>query len=106
MQLHGPVVVDQRDPILLQPEVERHRIGFAVRDDLRVEDDDDVREGDFPDLVDRLVPDTHLALDPRHAPLRTAAREDRALPTPRAISTAFLIALAPRRGLFGTTVAT
>ena len=55
MKLHRTIIVDQRNTVFLQSEVKRHRVRFPVRDHLWMENDNDVREGDFPDFVDGLV---------------------------------------------------
>jgi len=81
VKAHWAIVVNQRNPILLQPEVERHRIGLAVGDDLRVEDDDDVRERDLADLIDRFIRDPHIALYRCHALFRSIERDNGAFPT-------------------------
>jgi hypothetical protein len=73
------VIVDQRDAIFFQPEVERHRIRFAVGNHLGMEDDNDVRERDFSDFVNRFVRDADVAFDRRHALFGPIKRDDRTL---------------------------
>src|SRR2546426_5085422 len=78
-QLHWAVVVDQKNAVLLQSEVEGHRVRLAVRDHLRVKDDADVGKRDLADLIDRFIGDPHITLDRSHPLLGPVERDDRAL---------------------------
>ena len=73
-------MIDQQNAILLQAEIERHGVRLPVRDDLRVENDADVRECDFADFINRLVRNAHIALHRSHPFFRSVKRDDRAFP--------------------------
>src|ERR1044071_848250 len=80
MKGHGSVVIDQRNPVFLQSKIERHCIRLTVGDDLRMENNDDVRESDLPNLVDRFIRYADVALDWGHPFFRSIKWDDCASP--------------------------